>query len=1419
MRKKILGRIISAVTAVVLSGAAPAAGGTADILRNTVVFAEESNESVKYLDREWTKENGITTLQKTCTEYTKLSNLSDSIGVAMEDGWYVVDKNITFNNRLGVLGDVHLIIRDGCTLTCKDGIRLATKNFGQSVSTVKLSIYSQSDGSSKGILKADATSDGNGSTGKAGIGGSKEENGGTVSIYGGDITAKGENFGAGIGGGKDANGGIVNIYGGIVKADAGSEGAAIGGGIHGTTSWVENGSGINIYGGETYATGHGFGAGIGSGQSSADDKRPENSSINIYGGYVEANAEVGGAAIGGGAHMENPVIYIHDGVVRAEAAEIWQDSNYYGAGIGSGSNAPYTNKIFIYDGLVFATSSDGAGIGSGRETPGGDIYIDGGYVTAIAESGGAAIGSGRDADNGYVLIEGGTVIAVSEMCVEKSEYLKHMISYYSPASNKGKMHSIESQKILMGVDAIGMGIALGIGWIADLIHGSKDVCGAAIGGGHEGSGGTVTITGGSIDAYSGMGSANAIGHGKGASDSGKLTIGDGLTVYSVNGKVETEQSDDGRFTFKANAVQPVHQLSADRESACRSNRYVSITPCGHNGSVYTPVNERIHHNSCDYCVSGDGNTLHTFDDNDDCTKCGYGFYLVALYPQNDNDNDHVQVIKASKDEPFTVPECTFTAPEGKSFCWWNCVTPGKYYNKHYTKGDEIQLDGAIALRAVWGDVYPLWVNGVQVTYAHQDDILGDGTVSYDPSLNRLILKNAVITQSSNDAAIYCDGLDLTVGGIGTVDSQTARYGIYVKNGSLAIDGSITATGSECGMYTTGTLKFLSGTARACGSADAARADVAIELAPGYTVTSPAGAAVSTDGKYIAGIAGENGNHAADATVTLGLWSITYIYGDDDDDQYKHYTAQTEPGEAISVFVPGRVYDGKIFRCWHSKDDDDTVYYEGDSIVPVRDMTLTAQWAYDYGVKIGSVAVTETNRDDVLGDGHVRFDPDTRTLTLDVPNGESIRGIRSDSELTIVGKAVINEPSDYGIYVTEGDLTLNGDFAVSGGSDGIYVTNGSLFINGGSLIAEGKIGITVFKGDIEVNDTTAITVRSTDNTIKRAVKLKGELILAEKLRVTEPESYRKGTQYIEDVETGRYAERVVIAPDENYIGERLAGHSLSLDGAIGVNFYMELTPEAAQDPGAYVLFTFENGAPDQTAPIDTDNTWYDTATDKTYYIFGCTVAAKEMNDKISAQLFAQGKAGRIYEYTVCEYGRYILDHSDDYDYTTATVAQAMLDYGSAAQVYFGKDTALPSGDYLDRTNYVDVSDIEASEPVHSLPEDITFEGATLTLRSETSLSLYFLSETELSFSNDTYEVEKAYVTEDGKRYQVARIRGIKAEDLGKAVTLTVNGTYTIRYSPMYYCRLAISKNAREADLCRALFLFKEASEAYQLSHEA
>ena len=68
--------------------------------------------------------------------------------------------------------------------------------------------------------------------------------------------------------------------------------------------------------------------------------------------------------------------------------------------------------------------------------------------------------------------------------------------------------------------------------------------------------------------------------------------------------------------------------------------------------------------------------------------------------------------------------------------------------------------------------------------------------------------------------------------------------------------------------------------------------------------------------------------------------------------------------------------------------------------------------------------------------------------------------------------------------------------------------------------------------------------------------------------------------------------------EDGIGARLAGNSLSLNGNIGVNFYMELDDGVLADSGAYLLFTYANGTTKkvlvQEARVDTQ-----TAAGKTY----------------------------------------------------------------------------------------------------------------------------------------------------------------------------------------------------------------------------
>ena len=82
--------------------------------------------------------------------YIPVSSLRDVMGVTLKDGRYVVDQDVSFQeHRLTVLGDVHLILRDGCTLVSRYGIRTAC-NVDPNTS---LTIYGEDRGT--GVLRCE----------------------------------------------------------------------------------------------------------------------------------------------------------------------------------------------------------------------------------------------------------------------------------------------------------------------------------------------------------------------------------------------------------------------------------------------------------------------------------------------------------------------------------------------------------------------------------------------------------------------------------------------------------------------------------------------------------------------------------------------------------------------------------------------------------------------------------------------------------------------------------------------------------------------------------------------------------------------------------------------------------------------------------------------------------------------------------------------------------------------------------------------------------------------------------------------------------------------------------------------------------------------------------------------------------------
>ena len=93
--------------------------------------------------------------------------------------------------------------------------------------------------------------------------------------------------------------------------------------------------------------------------------------------------------------------------------------------------------------------------------------------------------------------------------------------------------------------------------------------------------------------------------------------------------------------------------------------------------------------------------------------------------------------------------------------------------------------------------YDLWVAGKQVTETNQNDVLGDGTVSYDPDTHTLTLKDANLTLSGDaEEGIYCWiesqlAEDLTITGTATLSDAVGIMTtgpLTLNNADLTITG-------------------------------------------------------------------------------------------------------------------------------------------------------------------------------------------------------------------------------------------------------------------------------------------------------------------------------------------------------------------------------------------------------------------------------------------------------------------------------------------------------------------------------------------------------------------------------------------------------------------------------------------------------
>ncbi len=293
-----------------------------------------------------------------------------------------------------------------------------------------------------------------------------------------------------------------------------------------------------------------------------------------------------------------------------------------------------------------------------------------------------------------------------------------------------------------------------------------------------------------------------------------------------------------------------------------------------------------------------------------------------------------------------------------------------------------------------------------------------------------------------------------------------------------------------------------------------------------------------------------------------------------------------------------------------------------------------------------------------------------------------------------------------------------------------------------------------------------------------------------------------------------------------IGAKLAGYTLSLNGNIGVNFYMELSEEIANSETAYMQFTLPNGTTETvlvTAAVTAK------VGEKTYYVFSCEVAAKEMTDTIKAQMFDGEQAGTEYTYTVKEYADYILEHPTEFANSEKTVAlvKAMLNYGAYSQTYFNYHTERLANAGVD-VSLPEITAETLNEYAASFDNDSNYEGNTayygssLVLKSGTDIKHYFTPALGLESYTCKDSNENSYEVAASGSYIYVRVPNILAHKLGEALTLTLceNGTAVgkISYSPMSYAYAVLNKyGTGEKDTLRnvviALYDYYEKAKAY------
>ena len=221
----------------------------------------------------------------------------------------------------------------------------------------------------------------------------------------------------------------------------------------------------------------------------------------------------------------------------------------------------------------------------------------------------------------------------------------------------------------------------------------------------------------------------------------------------------------------------------------------------------------------------------------------------------------------------------------------------------------------------------------------------------------------------------------------------------------------------------------------------------------------------------------------------------------------------------------------------------------------------------------------------------------------------------------------------------------------------------------------------------------------------------------------------------------------------YAGGEFSGHSLSLKGDIGLNFFVD---ESVNTANAHVTLSWGSGEDAKTEDYTFTGL---TATDGAYR-FTAGVAAKQMNDTVTAILYVNDTVVDVSKYSVAQYAyRIIANTGGEFNdlFTGENAAaklaslqnlcRAMLIYGAKAQLQFNYNTDHLVDADLDAYTLalVDTATLGSYGSADLTHFGLRFTSSCLVLESKTSHKLYFdvtnadaLADTTITCGSQTLE---------------------------------------------------------------------------------